>query len=92
MEAVADEEGNHDNILDARQAAAISDARVLFHENGVDFRVKPAAADQFHLPLDGLPRVLIVAGAVAGDEQGCVGRPGRARKGVFFNDVAGAGQ
>ena len=83
MQAVADEERDHNHVLRLRQLVAIADARVFLHEKGVDLGKKVLGADQLHLPLDGFAGILVVARAVAGDEQGGLRRPGARGKGNF---------
>ena len=91
MESVADEERDHDDVAGGGHGVAIADARVFFHEDGVDLGVFAAGADEFDLAFDGLAGVFVVAGAVTGNEKGGLGWLGSARKRMFLDDVAGAG-
>ena len=92
VQSVADEERHHDDILRSCQPVAISDARLLFHEHGMHFRVNVSRADEFDLSFDGCARVFVVARAVAGDEQSDVLPLGRCRPGMFLNNFTGARQ
>ena len=69
MQPVTDEERHHHQMPRRRQPVAIRDARLLLHEHRIHRRVKFPRANQFHLPLDGFARILVVARPMAGDEQ-----------------------
>src|SRR5688500_9283495 len=53
MEAVADEEGDNDDVAGGSHGVAIADAGGFFHEYGMDFGVNAADPDEIGLALDG---------------------------------------
>src|SRR5688572_163532 len=92
MEAVADEERDHDDVASGGHGVTVADAGIFLHEDRMDFGVFAAGADEFDLAFDRFAGVFIVAGAVAGDEERGFGRLGRARERMFLDDVASAGE
>src|SRR5438477_5151965 len=92
MEAVADEEWNHNEVFRGRNRIAVADARVFFHEDGVDFGVAVEAANDFDLAFDGFAGVFVVAGAMPGNEQGGLTRLRCGGEGMFLHDITRAGE
>ena len=81
MQAVADEEGDHNEVSQLGQPVTVANARLFFHEDGVDFTINILRPNQVRLAFDGLAGVLIPPGAMAGNEQSRLLRPGRAGEG-----------
>ena len=68
MQAVADEERDHNNPFGPRHLVTVADAGILLHECRVDFGVKILRANQLDLPLNRFARILVVARPVPRDE------------------------
>src|ERR1035437_8152453 len=79
VQTVADEKRNDDAVFCLRQPMAVFNERRFLHENRMDIGVNFLRTDQFHLPLDGLARILVSFRSMSGDEKRGFGWLWRAR-------------
>ena len=82
VQAIADKEGHHDEIICLAQSVGIGDAGIFFHEDRMDIPVEPSFPYKQHLVLDRASRVLVIARAMPGDEQRTLGQAGNLRAGT----------
>ena len=88
MQPIADEKRHHHDVLRPRDFVTPRDLRLLLHERRMHLAEQFARANQFHLPLDRLARILVVARPVPRDEQRRVRQLRRARKRMLFHHLA----
>lgn len=92
VHAVANEKGNDDDVFGLGQFVTFLNSRLFFKKKSLDVGIFFQGANQFDLAIDGFARVLVLRGAVAGDEKGGFVRFWCARKGKFTRNFAGAGE
>ena len=74
-----------------REPVTFADARLLFHEYGVDISVDFLRLNELHLMLDGFAGILILSGAMSRDEECYVLRFRHAWERKLFNHLASTG-
>lgn len=92
MHSIADKKWNNDKVFFGGEGIAVCDARLFFHENGMNFGVDVFGPNQFDLTFDCFSRVIVCSCAVTSNEKRCFAGFRRTREREFFDNIFSARQ